>query len=133
MRISIAAALTLIALCACSGSTEPVITSTYALQSVGGSPLPFTVELTVASRLELVDDVVTLSARGQYTETQHYSATSTAAAPNILTVADTGTYTQDGNSVSISTRSSGMLAGTLDSDTLTINSTAGTLLYVKSE
>src|SRR5512146_3171833 len=91
-------ALAVAVACGSDSTTQPTVASlagTWTLQSVNGSPLPFTVTQTGTDKVELLSDVVTASANGTYTEAVQFRTTLNGQSTTD-TESDAGTFTLNG-------------------------------------
>ena len=115
--------LALAAAAACGDSSTGIsgsVAGTYTLRSINGTVLPYTVLSSGTTKIEVIDDVITLNTNGTYTETGH-TRTTTNGSASTDTGTDTGTYTTAGTSITL--RSSGdgtTTVGTVNAGTLTI-------------
>jgi hypothetical protein len=83
---------------ATGGSELPSTTGVagaYTLQTVGGSPLPYTYQQSGADKSEFLDDVVTLTNNGTWSELMHVRKT-VSGVVTISAVTDAGTYVRVG-------------------------------------
>ena len=113
-----------------SGPTNASVAGTWSLQTVNGSPLPFTLA-TSPAKLELLSYVVNVTSTGTWTSAQSIRTTFNGQATTASTT-DAGTYTLSGNAVAISsTSSSTVLAGTVNGNTLTLASSGLTFVFTK--
>lgn len=121
----LATALTL----ACSEPTSPLgLVGTYTLQSINSLPLPFTLQQTGATKVEVLDDVLFLSSSSSYSEVGHKRFTSngivTLAAP-----VDAGTFSRRGDVIAMESLLIGHWEGTIQQRTLTLVQQGYTLVY----
>lgn len=120
--------------CGSDNSTTPTqasVAGTWTLKTVNGSPLPVTLA-TSPAKIELLSDVVTATANGTWTSSQQVRTTIGTQATT-STTNDAGTYTLSGNNVAILSSSAGSTAqaGTLNGNTLTLVTSAGTWVFQK--
>lgn len=132
----LAATTVLGSLSACDGDdddatgTSGSIEGTYNLQTVNGSPLPYTIPGTT---FQVVSGATTLGASGVFTGT---TTTRTSPTAQSTTTTCTGTWSRSGNTVTATiTASSGCAAGTstatYSDNTLTVSSSGQTAVYRK--
>jgi hypothetical protein len=95
-------ALTLLTAAGCSAySTSPAnesIVGTYKLMTINGSPVPFIVVDNATAKLEFLDDQVTLTESGTFTQIGH-SRTTEGGKVTTATITLAGTYTRTGTSI----------------------------------
>jgi|SRR5256885_1437547 len=125
-----------IALVGCGGSdsTGPAASAegTWNLSTINGAGLPFTLSSnpSTGDKLEILDDQYVLNAGGTYTEafttrlTQGGQVTTT---PDT----DTGTWSQTGNQVAITSSAGDAFTATVSTNTITIGSQFGAVVYVR--
>lgn len=124
--------------CGSDSSTGPTISAqgTWNLQTVDGSPLPYTTFLQSAPvlREEILSDQYVLNMDGTYTEaftTRETQGTTVTTSDG----SDNGTWTQAGNTVHITSADPnvGSINGTMNStgDKVTVNVQGFLLVYVK--
>jgi hypothetical protein len=77
-----------------AGSTAGVA-GTYTMRTVGGAPLPYTYAQTGADKSEFLDDVMTLTASGTWSELMHVRTT-VSGVVTVNAVTDGGTYVRVG-------------------------------------
>jgi len=116
-------ALAVAVACGSDSNTQPTfatIAGTWSLQTVNGTPLPFTISQTTNDKVEVVSDVVTATPAGTYTEVIQIRETLNGQA-TVTSVPDAGTFTINGNAITLSSPQSGSVTGTLsgNSDTFT--------------
>ena len=128
-----------IALAACGGSdnssTGPTLASlsgTWNLQTVNGSPLPATIASSGSVKTEILSQVATVDANGNFTEVTQTRTTINGEA-TLTTLPSTGTISLNGNLVTVNVTGSGAGTGTLNSSTMfTVDfATIGTFVFVK--
>lgn len=74
------------------GSTSG-IAGTYTLTTMAGAPLPYTFLQSGTDSYQLVDDVITLTSGGSWSESWH-ERRSIGGVVNVVALTDAGTYTQ---------------------------------------
>ena len=125
-----------IALIGCGGSdsTGPAASAegTWNLQTVNGHGLPFTLgtDPSTGATVELLDDQYVLNANGTWTEaftTRETRGTTVTTTPDT----DTGTWSQHGNQVDIATSGGGAFTATISTNTITIGSQYGPVIYAR--
>jgi len=121
---------------ACGGddSTTPTqasVAGTWTLQTINGSPLPFTVA-TSPAKIEWLSSVVNVSSNGTWTSSLQVRTTVSGQATT-ATSTDGGTYTLSGNNVAILSNTAGSTAqaGTINGNTLTLAQQGFVLVYTK--
>jgi hypothetical protein len=132
MRKSIVAAV-LVLMAACGAATIPApvgVAGSYSLRTVNGVSLPFILSQTGPSLNELVDDVITLSDNGTWTSSGHVRNTvngqsSTTASTNA------GSFTKLGESITLSSLTTGASIGVISNGTLTLGQQGVTYVYVR--
>ena len=96
------AALFLATFVACGGDSitdaTASIAGTYTLQTVNGSPLPFTVFTSGTTKIEITDDVVTITDAGTYSESGH-TRTTNGSQVTTQVVSEVGSYTRNGTAI----------------------------------
>jgi hypothetical protein len=106
-----------------SDSTAPKasIAGTWSLQTINGTPLPFTIQAQGANKEEVTADIVTLTNDGSFTELASLRFTINGAVTT-QSVPDAGRYTLNGTAVVVTFNSDGTSAtGSWDgSNTITI-------------
>lgn len=125
-------ALAVAVACGSDSTTQPTIATlagTWTLQSVNGSPLPFTVSQTTNDKLEVLSDIVTASPNGTYTEVLQIRETLNGQAV-VNNVPDNGTFSVNGTAVTLSGVSSGNITGALSNDNRTLTLTEEGFAYV---
>jgi len=112
--------------------TQASVAGTWTLQTVNGSSLPFTLA-SAPAKIELLSYVVNVSANGTWTSSQQTRTTIGTQAPVTATTTDGGTYTLSGNSVAITSSTSGSVAqaGTISGNTLTLTSSGFIFVFKK--
>jgi len=94
-------ALALVAASACSAySTSPSVSvvGTYKLQTINGSPVPYVVVDNATAKLEFLDDQVTLTESGTFTQIGHSRRTE-GGTVTTATISLAGTYTRTGTAI----------------------------------
>jgi hypothetical protein len=129
-------AITLVALVACGGSdsaTAPAnsIAGVWSLTTINGAVLPYVVDQAGADKVELTADVVTFAAAGTFTHTST-ARTTVSGQATTSSIADAGTYTVSGTTVTIRSNSDGSTStGTWAVNTLTIVEEGFTFVYTR--
>lgn len=126
-------ALAVAVACGSDSTTQPTVASvagTWNLQSVNGSPLPFTLTQTGSDRLELLSGVVTANANGTYTEVAQFRTTVNGQS-STSTESDAGTFTLNGTAVSLTGTQTGNINGALSGNTLTLTEQGFAWVFVK--
>jgi hypothetical protein len=135
MKSLIAACLLVLAACGGDdGPTAPTMASiagTWNLQTVNGSPLPFTVAQSGADKIEVLGDAITVTATATFTQLTQVRVTQGGQATT-QSVADAGSYTLSGKTVTFTFNSDGSSGtGTLNGTTLTVTDSGIALVYRK--
>lgn len=125
-------ALVLAAACNGSDSTTPgaSVAGTYTLQTVNGSPLPYTYLSSGPLQKAIVDDAITLTAAGTWTE-QGDDRTTSNGVVTTSAVSDAGTYSVSGTTLSMASTANGAITGSLVGSTLTLNDQGLIAVYMK--
>ena len=126
-------ALAVAVACGSDSTTQPTLASvagTWSLQSVNGSPLPFTYAQTANDKREVVSDVVTASSNGSYTEVLQIRETLNGVATT-TTSTDAGTFTLNGTAVTLNGNLTGITTGALNGNTLTLTEQGFVWVFVK--
>lgn len=126
--------LALVLLSACGDNTPTgasTVTGTYTLRTVNGAALPYTMSQTATSKVELLDDAISLYQGGTYSTVSHVRTT-TNGTPVTETREGAGTYILLGTSITLVTsdRSSQRLA-TGDATSMTFVESGVTQIYRK--
>jgi hypothetical protein len=96
-----------------TGGTDTGIPGTYTLQTVNGQTLPYTYYQSGADSYVLLDDTVTLTAGGSWTESWHEQHTVSGVVTNPA-FSDGGTYTAAGTALSFTSTKPGTNMGTFN-------------------
>lgn len=126
-------ALAVAVACGSDSTTQPTMASvagTWALQSVNGAPLPFTVTQSGSDKVELLSDVVTANINGTYTEVAQFRTTLNGQSTT-NTETDAGTFVLNGTAVSLSSTQTGNINGELSGNRLTLVETGYAWVFVK--
>lgn len=120
---------------ACGGDSKPPTTSsagvTYKLQTINGSPLPYTVTVFGPDKVEYLDDQVTLTDGGNYAESGHIRTTQNGQATTDV-ITDAGLFVRNGEALSFQSAVDGSTAtGTLSGTTLTVLTPGLSSVYTK--
>ena len=123
------------ALVGCGGdSTGPVASAegTWQLQTVNGSPLPFTLAFVASPlyRLEIVSDTFIAHGDGTYDET---STTRETQGSSITTTQnnDAGTWSQNNAAITITSSGGTVSTGAISGNTITANVEGAVLVYAR--
>jgi hypothetical protein len=125
-------ALAVAVACGSDSNTQPTfatIAGTWNLQTVNGTPLPFTISQTANDKVEVVSDVVTATPTGTYTEVIQVRETLNGQA-TVTTVPDAGSYTINGSAITLSSPQSGSVTGTLSGNNDTFTAVEDGFVYV---
>ncbi|MDP1890525.1 MAG: hypothetical protein Q8K55_06485 [Gemmatimonadaceae bacterium] len=114
---------------ACSEPTSPLdLVGTYTLQSVNSMPLPFTLQETLAWKVELLDDVLFLASSSNYSSVGHKRYTSYGVV-SLAAPVDAGTFSRRGDVIAMQSLLVGRWDGTIQGRTLTLVQQGYTLVY----
>jgi hypothetical protein len=119
-------ALASLAVIGCGGdSTGPnaQVAGTWNLQTVNGSPLPYTVAFLAGPpvyKLELISDTFVTAANGTYTEA-FTSRETDGSTVTTSTENDTGTWSQNGSSLTVTASDGTVNTATISGNTITLN------------
>jgi hypothetical protein len=120
--------------CGGSDSTSPGtagITGSYALQTVNGAPLPFTVLQIGSDRIEVLNETVTLSDNGTFTQQGSLRITENGAV-STDSYTEAGSYTRNGTALNLVFGSDGTTGtGTISENTITVGISGVSLVYRK--
>lgn len=113
-----------LAACGSDSSTGPSgVVGTWSLQTVNGSALPFVVGQSGENKSELLADTIKLASAGGFIESSSFRTTLNGVV-TLQTVADTGTYTLSGSTLTLSSTTS---AGASGSGTVSGNTITATI------
>lgn len=115
-------ALAVAVACGSDSTTQPTFASlagTWTLQSVNGSPLPFTISQSGTDKEELLSDVITASPNGTYTEVAQFRTTINGQS-TVSTENDTGTFTLNGTAITVTGNLTGVNNGAVSGNTITL-------------
>jgi hypothetical protein len=121
-------------LAACGDSTGPGdngttgVAGTYNLQTVNGNPLPFTVLQVGEDKLEVTAGRVTLNADRTFSASVTFREKE-GTSERTTTETDSGTYTQNGNTIRFSNSDGTEDTATINGNDLTISTRGVTLLF----
>jgi hypothetical protein len=133
MRRLIPLVLAVAIACGSDSPTQPTTTSiagTWSLTSVNAIALPFVINQSGADKVELVGDVLTATATGTYTETLSYRETLNGVVTT-TTEPDDGTYTINGNAITLNSSANGSITGALSGNTFTLVDQGFVFLYTR--
>lgn len=111
--------------------TQASLTGTWNLQSMNGTPLPFAISQFGGKKVEIIADVLTITAPNTFAEvtTVRTTQNGTATTENIT---DRGTYTFDSLIVTFVFNSNGSNGlGTMSKSTLTVATSGVSFFYKK--
>lgn len=109
-----------------SGSAE----GTWFLQTINGTPPPFTIVSITDYRVEVMGGVLDLHADGTYTNTYTYRETENGVATTIEET-DFGTYFRSGSTITLEDDEGFTAQATISGDQLTINEGGFTIRYAR--
>jgi lipocalin-like protein len=133
MRRLIPLVLAIAVACGSDSPTQPTnasIAGTWSLTSVNGAGLPFVVSQTAGDKVELVGDVVTATATGTYTERFTFRETLNGVVTT-TDQPDNGTYTINGNAITLHSSTNGSITGALNGNTFTLIDQGFVFLFTK--
>lgn len=113
--------LVLAAAAACGDNSTGLgasVEGSYTLRSINGTALPYVVQ-SGSTKIEVIDDVLTLNLNGTYSETGHTRITEFGST-RTETGTDNGTYTTAGTSITLRSSDGTTSVGTVNGGTLTI-------------
>lgn len=123
----LAAAFTL----ACGEPTSPLdLVGTYTLQSINSMPLPFTLQQTGATRVEVLDDVLFLTSTRNYSSVGHKRYTSYGMV-SLAAPVDAGTFSRRGDVIAMQSLLVGRREGTIQARSITLVQQGYTLVYTR--
>jgi hypothetical protein len=101
------------------------IAGTYTLQSIGGSPLPYTFQ-SGSPTVTLVSDVLTVGSDGTWAEAEDFQQVANGQTTT-GSLSDGGTWTRSGTSLTFVSQADGttVYTGTYGNDTLTLDAGDG--------
>ncbi len=127
-------ALLLVAALACGDSTAaPDLTDSagnYAMRTINGNVLPFTVLTTADVKLEITSDTIYMTTNGRFRDVGHYRRTRAGVVDFPADTLD-GDWTIRGQTVSMTSNTGFAFQGNLVGNTLTIEGTGVTSVYTK--
>lgn len=107
-----------------TGGGDPVnpndVAGVYSIRTMGGQPLPYTLSQTGTDKVEMINDVVTLTATNTYTEviTERTTVSGTAT---VSTTTDVGSFTRTSTgNITFNSTKVVPFTGTLIDGTLTL-------------
>ena len=133
MRRLIPLILAIAVACGSDSPTQPTnasIAGTWALTSVNATGLPFVVSQTATDKVELVGDVVTATATGTYTEMFTFRETLNGVVTT-TSQPDNGTYSINGNAITLTSSTNGSITGALSGNTFTLVDQGFVFLFTK--
>lgn len=133
MRRLIPLILAIAVACGSDSPTQPTnasIAGTWSLTSVNGSGLPFVMSQTANDKVELVGDVVTATPTGTYTEVFSFRETLNGVVTT-TSEPDNGTYTINGNAITLNSSTNGSITGALSGNTFTLIDQGFVFLFTK--
>jgi hypothetical protein len=118
-----------------TGGTDTGVAGTYTLQTVNGSPVPYTYYQSGADSYVVLSDTVVIAAGGAWTESWHERRTvgGTVTTPAFT---DRGTYAVNGSDIVFTFQAGGTSSGSFNSGTLSwpvhfSNGTVAPAIYTK--
>lgn len=130
--LSLALALTIVGCGGDDSTTEPTnssIAGTWALQTINGAPLPFTLA-TVPAKIELVSATAVINANGTWTSSSQTRTTINGQATT-TTENDNGTYTISGSTIALRSSDGTVESGTISGSTFTQVESGFTFVFKK--
>ena len=133
-RLLVTLALAATALgCAGDTTTTPQISEiagSYSLSTVNGSILPFTYAVSGADKAEVLDDVITLTEDGRWTEVWHDRYTMNGVV-STEEMSDEGAFTRAGNRITLTSSFGGSIAAELAEGRITMSGNGFSLIYAR--
>jgi hypothetical protein len=127
-------ALLIVAISCSDSTTAPTFASvagTWSLQTINGTPLPFTTSQSATDRTEILSDIVNATSSGTFTETTTFRITQNGSVSTQSTV-DNGTFSLNGTAVTFTFNSDGSTdTGSLNGNTMTVTETGFALVFTK--
>ena len=110
--------------------TPPIseIVGSYGLASVNGSALPFTYAVSGADKAEVLDDVITLTADGRWTEVWHDRYTMNGVVTT-EEMSDEGAYSRVGNRITLTSSFGGAIVADVANGKITMSGNGFSLIY----
>jgi hypothetical protein len=129
------ATLALVALAACgsdssTGVAVGAVNGVFALRTIDGLPLPTQLPGAAPDTVEALDDLITLTDAGLWSENGHIRVTQ-GGLVTILTATGAGSYTINGSTITLSSGNAGSVSGVLQDSTLTVTQLGSLFLYVR--
>jgi hypothetical protein len=107
------------------------VTGAYALRTINGAPLPYTMSGSGANKTELVSDVITLFQGGTYSRQRDIRTTTNGQVTHESTT-EGGAYTLLGNSISMRAAGTGpQILAIINGNTMTIVDAGVTSVFSK--
>jgi len=132
MRKLLLAVATLAVLGCGSDSTGPIasVAGTWNLQTINGSPMPFTVLFTASPlyRLEILGDSFVANANGTYIETASVRETD-GSTVTTSTATDVGTWVQNNNAIALTASDGTVSSAAISGDIITANESGDVFIY----
>jgi hypothetical protein len=126
--------LPLLLVVAACGDDDPAgpedITGTYALTTVGGDPLPVTIDESEGYLLELLGSELVIEAAGTYTETSSYRET-VGTDVSVYDESSAGTWDQDGTSLELTDSDQDVISGTVSTTRIVLGGGGFSIVYQK--
>jgi hypothetical protein len=127
-------ALLIVAISCSDSTTAPTFASvagTWSLQTINGTPLPFTTSQSATDRTEILSDIVNATSSGTFTETTTFRFTQNGSVSTQTSV-DNGTFSLNGTAVTFTFNSDGSTdTGSLNGNTMTVTQTGFALVFRK--
>jgi hypothetical protein len=130
--IALALALTVVA-CGSDDSTAPSnssIAGTWSLQTINGSPLPFTLA-PAPTKIEILSATAIINSNGTWTSSSQTRTTLGTQAPTTTTETDNGTYTISGSTIALRSSDGTVESGTISGNTFTQVESGFTFVFKK--
>jgi hypothetical protein len=136
MRRPLATLSLIVAVAACGGDkavgTTPIgeVVGTYSLTTINGATLPFVYARQGADTDEVLDDAITITPSGEWSEIWHDRYT---RADGVTTqeFTDGGLFSRTGTSITFVSTRGGYLQGSLSGNTLSFTAPGATLIYLR--
>jgi len=130
--IALVLALTFVA-CGSDDSTEPSnssVAGTWSLQTINGSPLPFTLS-PAPTKIEILSATAVINSNGTWTSSSQTRTTLGTQAPTTTTETDNGTYTISGSTIALRSSDGTVESGTVSGNTFTQVESGFTFVFKK--
>ena len=131
-RFVMLASVCLLAACKGDSATQPspvYVIGNWSLRSLNGSPLPYLVDQTPTTKVELMAVNATFSAGSAFTTTAIYRYTRNGVVSPTVSP-DTGTYELTGASIVVRFNDGTTISGSVTRGTMTLSGPSGAFVFV---